>query len=593
MAEPARAYLFVPAAGAGEGMGHLQRCLSLAERLGTGASIFTARMDQRARDFLTEKVRGITPRIRPRILNRILVTQRWDLIVVDARRTSRAELDVLTLHGLVICLDEGGEAAEYSPFLIDALPNLPGSRQPNLASPAFLSLPRRQRQSARIPPRRVLVSFGGEDRRHLSERLLDALIGAGVFEAGQLAVVEGPLFGARAWPHGVRVIRKYVGLQEIIPDFDLLISHFGITAFESLAAGVPAILLNPTRYHARLGARAGIPSIGTRAPNLRALRRLIADPAHLAPLVESFNAEIGTERSTGLARLLRTFGVQGSSSCPVCGRGGNPVIARFSDRTYRRCLSCGIISLESFSGRKKQYDADYFSSEYKAQYGRTYLEDFESIKNASRARVAIIRELLGESPDGMIVDVGCAYGPFLDAAKEGGLPGYGIDVAPDAVAYVRKKLGIPALRAAFETVKRPALPRRIAAVTMWYVIEHFTQTDDVLRKAAGLIPRGGVLAFSTPNGRGISARRNLTDFLRASPGDHFTILSPRGLGRILSRYDLELRRVRVTGHHPERFPGLLGKAAATRPRVHAALLFVSRLLGLGDTFEAYAVKGEP
>ena len=203
-----------------------------------------------------------------------------------------------------------------------------------------------------------------------------------------------------------------------------------------------------------------------------------------------------------------------------------------------------------------------------------------------------MRELQGDNVEGMVVDVGCAFGPFLDALKETGIPGYGLDVAPDAVAYVRKYLGIPALRADFATVKRSALPGRIAAVTMWYVIEHFTQIDDVLRKASGLLAQGGVLAFSTPNGRGISARRSLGDFLSASPGDHFTILSPLNLARLLSRYDLELRRVRVTGHHPERFPGLLGKAAARRPWAHAALLFVSRMCGLGDTFEAYAVKGE-
>ena len=104
--------------------------------------------------------------------------------------------------------------------------------------------------------------------------------------------------------------------------------------------------------------------------------------------------------------------------------------------------------------------------------------------------------------------------------------------------------------------------------------------------------RRGVLAFSTPNGRGVSARKNLGEFLRNSPSDHFIILSPRGLGRLLARYGLVLRRVRITGHHPERFPGLLGAMARRWGPARAALMATSRFLGLGDTFEAYAVKGE-
>jgi len=110
----------------------------------------------------------------------------------------------------------------------------------------------------------------------------------------------------------------------------------------------------------------------------------------------------------------------------------------------------------------------------------------------------------------------------------------------------------------------------------------------VLRKAADLLPAGGVLAFSTPNGSGISARKDLGRFLEASPSDHFTVFRPAGLARILSAYGFELRRIRVTGHHPERFPGLLGALGSGAGR--RSLERASRCLRLGDTFEAYAVK---
>lgn len=592
MIERNRSYLLVPAAGAGEGVGHLARCLRLARTLKGRVTFLTARLDPAARAYLASEILRFPKRGRPGTVARPGSGTRWDLVLIDARRTSRGELDALMEHGQAVCLDEGGQARQYASFLVDAFPCAPGSRPPNLSSPAFLGLPARARKRADLQAKRVLVSFGGEDRAQLSGKLLKTLLRERLFTPAQLTVVEGPLFATHEWPEGVAVLKGIHDVAALLPGYDLLFTHFGISAFDALATGIPVILLNPSRYHGRLAAAAGLPRIGIRSPDVHALRRLLHVPAALRASVESFNASLPRDREQPLAKLLESLAARGSSRCPLCGISGNKVIARFPDRTYRRCRKCGTAYLESFAAEEKAYDRRYFFADYRAQYGRTYLQDFDSIRAASRPRVRIIRELLGEQSDGAVVDIGCAYGPFLDALKESGMPGYGVDVSPEAVTYVRKKLGIPAVCAAFEDMGRKSLPHRVSAVTLWYVIEHFRQTDLAIRKAAALLPPGGVLAFSTPNGRGISARRKLRDFLQNSPADHFTIFSPRGLRKLLSGYGLELRRIRVTGHHPERFPGLIGRMADRSAGAFALVHAVSRLLGWGDTFEAYAVKGE-
>ena len=126
---------------------------------------------------------------------------------------------------------------------------------------------------------------------------------------------------------------------------------------------------------------------------------------------------------------------------------------------------------------------------------------------------------------------------------------------------------------------------------MWYVIEHLVDLHRVLRLARELLVDGGVLAFSTPNGTGISARRSLRRFLEQSPGDHYTVWSPRSAREVLRRHGFRIRRTRVTGHHPERFPFAGGRGWWGRAyRVHAGV--ASRLLRLGDTFEVYATAVE-
>jgi 2-polyprenyl-3-methyl-5-hydroxy-6-metoxy-1,4-benzoquinol methylase len=573
-------------------MGHLARSVKLAAALGGGVSFLTTRMDSAARAFLAEELLRFPRRPRPSVLDRLPAQGRWDILLVDERRTSREELARLARHGMVVCLDEGGEARRYAPFVVDALPRLPGISPANLSSPAFLDLPPRRKRRPRIPPRRVLLSFGGEDREGLTGRLVGALLDGEVFAAEDITVVKGPLFAAREWPEGVETSTGAAGLAGGLAECDLLFCHFGMTALEGLSTGVPVITFNPSAYHTRLSLAAGIPTIGTISPDLGALRRLLGNPADLRGAVDRLNREIGTGRGVRLPSLLAGLTSRGAASCPLCGSEANPVVARFPERSYRRCARCGITHLQSFAPQPKRYGRDYFSKEYRAQYGRTYLEDFESIRNACRPRAKIVQELLRVDGEGVVVDVGCAYGPFLDAAREAGMAVFGVDVSPGVVAHVRSRLRIPAVCDAFETMAPRSLPRRTAAITMWYVIEHFTDPDLVLRKVASLLPAGGVFAFSTPNGRGISGLRSFHEFLSNSPADHFTIFSPRGLRRLLEGYGLDLRRIRVTGHHPERFPGLAGAAARRFPPARRVLLGISRLFGLGDTFEAYAVKGK-
>ncbi|MEI6387892.1 MAG: hypothetical protein WCQ50_14760, partial [Spirochaetota bacterium] len=94
-------------------------------------------------------------------------------------------------------------------------------------------------------------------------------------------------------------------------------------------------------------------------------------------------------------------------------------------------------------------------------------------------------------------------------------------------------------------------------------------------------------------------------FFQSSPEDHFTIWEPSRVRGILAAHGFRLERIRLTGHHPERFPlarllgAGLGPSLGTRSQglalrfVLAALGLVSRLFGLGDTFEIYARKTAP
>jgi len=128
-------------------------------------------------------------------------------------------------------------------------------------------------------------------------------------------------------------------------------------------------------------------------------------------------------------------------------------------------------------------------------------------------------------------------------------------------------------------------------VTLWYVIEHFAETGKMLREIHGMLKEGGVLALSTPSFSGVSGRRQLRSFLESSPPDHWTIWSLVSCEKIFERHGFRLKKTVITGHHPERFPffGRFLRPSRKGP-LYRLLFLISRIFGLGDTFEAYGVK---
>ena len=104
MAERTRSFLLVPAGGAGEGMGHLVRCLALSRHLGRRVTFLTAHLDERARTVLDDHLLRRPAGTRPRLVTRVPSAARWDVIVVDARRITVRELLQLT-QGSILELD--------------------------------------------------------------------------------------------------------------------------------------------------------------------------------------------------------------------------------------------------------------------------------------------------------------------------------------------------------------------------------------------------------------------------------------------------------------------------------------------------------
>jgi SAM-dependent methyltransferase len=549
----------------------------------------------------------------------------WAFIVLDRFATPEAEFHRWAALAPLIGVDEGGPCRRHFDFLIDLLPGL--NRRPcrraNVQDPSLIPLPKNRRPpgAGTEPgkPLRTLISFGAEDPAGLGPLVCKAL--AAQNAAGELDIDFIP-GGLRQTPGGegpgasVRTLPPVPHLGEYLAAYDLLITHFGLTAFEALYAGVPALLVSPGPYHEKLAKGAGFYSAGMgRRGARRAAALLFRRAGGRKTLNRAFLAKLGPEKTAArhgldgpqkqsFAGLAASFFPQISPACPACGGPVRPagaarftgpfprVLARFPRRTYRRCPRCGIVYLDRLDPPPIEYGRDYFFDFYKKQYGKTYIEDFPGLIAAGRGRLNRIQALMPGRPAGekRLLDIGCAYGPFLLAAGEAGFSPLGIDPAEDAAAYVRETLKLEARQGAFPDISLET--ESFDVITLWYVIEHFQDPRRALAEIRRLLKPGGVLAFSTPSLDGVSGRKNRRAFLEKSPEDHRTVWSPQTCGRILKIAGFRVRRIHVTGHHPERF-SLLGRFAGSGGPVSALLLGLSRIFRLGDTFEVYAQKDMP
>ena len=235
----------------------------------------------------------------------------------------------------------------------------------------------------------------------------------------------------------------------------------------------------------------------------------------------------------------------------------------------------------------------HYESLYTEEYFSGKRSFFYRLTGGYRDLAAVFDGYAGDvrrhASGGRLLDIGCAYGPFLRAAAESGLEVAGVDVSEAAVNYVRSELGLDAVVDSALTLDCEAAfgRTRFDAGALWYVIEHFPDLSPLLTRLADWVRPGGILAIATPCLDGVSGRRNADIFFERSPRDHFSIWSRRSARRLLGEFGFRVVKLVSTGHHPERYPSV---RRGCLPRSLA--MAHSRVMGWGDTFEIYARRSD-
>ena len=575
--------VYVPSVTKGQGTGHLHRCLSAA--ILTKGFVYIPENSS-----LAETNQIISEYLEKGLKENQIIDQLPDqsfspVIVTDSFKMTEKEAKDFYKCKKLISIDEGSDYSQYCDYLLDIIPSYDCQRLPNIFDTSYIEKPVNIRQSKSLNIEKVLVCIGGEDPANLTVPAVRAL--SKVLPGAQITAIVSNIEKYKDMVQ-INFIPPVENLKEKIFEYDLVVTHYGLTAFEAAFAGCAVIMLATSRLHEKLAQKYDFAYIPQgKIDSVKMQQALESEKLHPKLQLSQEQKSLGeciTKLSAG-KRLL----------CPVCQcqpQNPDPVISRNAGRSYRRCRSCGLVYMSFSAEEDKEYKKSYFFEDYKKQYGKTYQEDFDSIKKQCIRRIQTIKMLEQGQGGRNYLDIGCAYGPSLAAAMENNLNPFGTDISEDAVSYVKNQLHFPACCSAFPDMdsEKEFGISKFDSISMWYVIEHFKNLDSVLSKVSQLLREGGIFAFATPSGEGVSAKSDPDHFYTISPTDHFSIWEPHRAGKILARYGFDLVKIVSTGHHPERFP-LIQESQATKDSLKWKLVDkYSRLMQLGDTVEIYCRK---
>ena len=583
--------VLVPSVVKGHGTGHLRRCLGTAKEEGFFVYIPKDKtLDET--DFVVQEYLDSGLK-KNQIISSIPDESYLPVIITDTFELTENQLKNLAKNRSLISIDEGSSYSDYCDYLLDIIPSYKTLRNANKTDSGFIEKPENVRENQENHEKnqieKILICLGGEDPSALTMPAAQAFCKK-FPEAKITAIMSNQENPYVDYAGGVNIefVKPIPDLREKLFEYDIVVTHYGLTAFEAVYAGCGVILLPTTKLHKNLAEKYEFASIQNKSVGQAELEKALASE-------NLYKGRFLSKEKKSLGQFLRKLSLGSRMCCPVCGKFfeyPDSVVSRNETRTYRRCNECGMVYMSFTTYEDKKYQKAYFFEDYKKQYGKTYEEDFDSIKTQGLRRVNIIKKLAKKSSEKNLLDIGCAYGPFLAAAAESKFNTFGTDISDDAILYVQSKLKMPAVCSAFPEIDT-AFEFGIAqfdVVTMWYVIEHFKDLGSVLRKVSSLVKKGGVFAFSTPSGEGVSAVSDKDHFFEISPTDHYTIWEPSRADSILRKFGFKVEKIVSTGHHPERFPAIKNSGAKPGSAQWKMTERLSRLKKLGDTVEIYCRK---
>jgi len=204
------------------------------------------------------------------------------------------------------------------------------------------------------------------------------------------------------------------------------------------------------------------------------------------------------------------------TQCPLCGSDALLRLPfeywyQFERYPGSKCSACGLVFLSVQPDRdtlSEMYDADYFESDFRcgsepaAGLGGEHSEKI--FAEEAKAVLALMRRLTGRE-GGRLLEIGCAGGWFLKAAREAGWDVRGVEISADAADFARAKLGLDVFRGELADARFPS--GSFDVIYMADVLEHVLEPVAFVGEVSRVLADGGHVVVCGPTALNALSRR--------------------------------------------------------------------------------------
>ena len=227
-----------------------------------------------------------------------------------------------------------------------------------------------------------------------------------------------------------------------------------------------------------------------------------------------------------------------SRVCPACSRATDHLL-RFQKNgsDILQCTVCGLGRAETSDfDPTTYYTADYFSGGHADGYS-----DYRGAEAVLRREFAgTVDFIRGFRPGGKLLEVGCAYGFFLQEASRH-FEVAGIELADDAAAHCRGQ-GLNVLQGVADEAHLEQIGC-VDVIVLLDVIEHLPQPRETLDLCSRQLNPGGLIVISTGDFASMVARLSGPKWRLMTPPQHLWYFTPDSMRRMSAGLGLAVERL--------------------------------------------------